>query len=46
MPNRKWLVPKRYTNLVPVTMKYGIGITVWLLLAAYFGYAGRARRAT
>jgi uncharacterized membrane protein SpoIIM required for sporulation len=33
-------------QVVPVTMKYGIGITVWLLLTAYFGYAGRARRAT
>jgi uncharacterized membrane protein SpoIIM required for sporulation len=26
---------------VPIAVKYGVGVTMWLLLAAYFAYAGR-----
>jgi uncharacterized membrane protein SpoIIM required for sporulation len=33
-------------QVVPVTVKYGVGITMWLLLITYFTYVGRARRAT
>jgi len=33
-------------QLVPVSVKYGVGIAVWLLLIAYFVYVGRVRRAT
>lgn len=32
-------------QVVPVTVKYGAGVAGWLLLIAYFAYAGRARRA-
>lgn len=30
---------------IPVEIKYGVGILMWLLVAAYFGFAGRARHA-
>jgi uncharacterized membrane protein SpoIIM required for sporulation len=30
---------------VPVTVKYGVGLLFWMLLAAYLVYAGRSRRA-
>lgn len=30
---------------IPVEVKYGVGIFMWLLLAAYFGFAGRGRHA-
>ena len=33
-------------QVVPVTMKYGVGVSMWLLLIAYFAIVGRARRAT
>ena len=33
-------------QLVPVTMKYGVGLSMWLLLIAYFAIVGRAHRAT
>jgi len=32
--------------VIPVTVKYGMGVTLWVLLIAYFAYVGRARRAT
>ena len=32
-------------QVVPVTMKYATGATLWLLLTAYFVYAGRTRHA-
>ena len=32
-------------RVVPVTVKYVVGLAMWLALAAYFGYAGRTRRA-
>ena len=32
-------------QMVPVTLKYGVGITLWLLLIAYFAYVGQSRRA-
>ena len=32
-------------RVVPVAVKYVVGLAMWLALAAYFGYAGRTRRA-
>jgi hypothetical protein len=28
---------------VPVQVKYGVGVMLWILIAAYFGLAGRNR---
>jgi hypothetical protein len=30
---------------MPVAVKYGVGVAMWLLLTGYFLYAGRARDA-
>lgn len=34
------------TRLVPTPAKYAVGLAVWVLVAAYFAFVGRARRAS